>query len=354
MHRTAVACLSIAVLGSVSPAAAQNFTPAEEEAIKSALPIVAFDSLSAKCGASRGFSAAEAKRIAGWEAENAVPRKRTAAGALQKDARAGPLLARAAQMIVDQSAAAGMGPCESALALTGAPRAAQQDAQETSAAPVAAPKTGAGRSNSISGQIDSFGFDTRMAMGMGGFLTTDIYPVVLFRDGRALTDMAALGDPGGIAAHRQSNPGKWFSWRRAGGKIELNKKDGWKALSFPRTYTSLPAGFRLDGLYRRLSGTGNLAMGGSQSVSVVSDYRFWPDGRMVRGGAAGSTASSGDSSVVTSNTAPNARGRYRVTGLTLHIDYDDGSSEQRLIIADPKPPVKAIWLDGLGFVARGR
>lgn len=40
-------------------------------------------------------------------------------------------------------------------------------------------------------------------------------------------------------------------------------------------------------------------MGGTQTVTVVDEYRFSPDGRVLRSGAVGSTAQAGDTSVVT-------------------------------------------------------
>ena len=36
----------------------------------------------------------------------------------------------------------------------------------------------------------------------------------------------------------------------------------------------------------------------------------------------------------------------------LHISYADGSAEHRILIADPKDPKGAIWLDGQGYVQR--
>lgn len=70
----------------------------------------------------------------------------------------------------------------------------------------------------------------------------------------------------------------------------------------------------------------------------------------MRGKGAGGRAGA----VVTSSVAPNQRGRYRVEGLTLYITYDDGSSERRILITDPKNPKSAIWLNGVGYSRRQR
>ena len=53
--------------------------------------------------------------------------------------------------------------------------------------------------------------------------------------------------------------------------------------------------------------------------------------------------------MATSSVAPSQRGQYRIDGLTLFIDYDDGSAESRIIITDPGDQDGAIWLDGFGY-----
>ncbi|MEP6491666.1 MAG: hypothetical protein ABJF01_03245, partial [bacterium] len=203
-------------------------------------------------------------------------------------------------------------------------------------------------------QIESFGFDSRMKMGVGGFMTADIYPVVLFRNGDALTDVAGLSLPGGVDVHKRTHPGAWTRWRRDGGKLQVTGKNGWKTLAFQSTYPRLPDGFTLDGLFRSLSGAGTLAAGGSQEVVAWNTYRFWPDGRVVRGNGAGGRSEAGDVSVTTASMPPNQRGRYRVDGLMLRISYDDGSTEDRILITDPASAKSSIWLDGVGYARRSR
>lgn len=201
-------------------------------------------------------------------------------------------------------------------------------------------------------QVDSFGFDTRAKMGVGGFMTLDIYPIVLFATGEALIDVTGLSFPAGLEAHRRANPDDWTRWRRAGGSLQLAKERGWEKPAFQATYPRLPDGFRLDGFFRALSGAGTLAVGGTQEVVAWREYRFWSDGRVVRGGGAGGRAEAGNAAVATSSVAPDRRGRYRIEGLMLQISYDDGSVESRMLIADPNDPKTAIWLDGVGYVRR--
>jgi hypothetical protein len=350
-------------LAITAPACAQPRSgPAYETEMKAAMVLLSFDALAAKCDAKGGFAGDNAAKVTAWKSANAVDAMRNRALTLQADPASGKDLRTAVDFLTGRVEQSGLDPCTAAVKVTESSEAqfavlvpglaGKNTPPKARPMPVkGAAAPGPGPAAPLARQIDSFGFDTKAGMGMGGFITTEIYPVVLFRDGSALTDVTGLNDP---ATHRRANPEDWVKWRRSGGKIELLKSSGWKAMSFSRTYASLPPGFRLDGLFRRLSGVGNIAVGGSDSVSAVSEYRFWPDGAVVRGGSLGSTASPGESSVVTRSVSPDARGTYRIDGLTLVIRYDDGSSERRILVADPADPKTAIWLDGRGYVQRRR
>jgi hypothetical protein len=233
------------------------------------------------------------------------------------------------------------------LAQAPAPLVAQgaRDSSRTAAA------TSRGTS-AIARTITGFAFDNVLRMGVGGFLAQRVIPVVLFTNGDALTDVEGLADPQGLAAHRQREPDSWTRWRRAGDRIELwrtgKQGSAWKPLPFKTLYTALPADFRLDGHYRSLGGTGNVAMGGGTMIAGWRDYRFYPDGRVERGGGSGGTVEGGGGRTTISAPAAQRTGRYRVEGLELVLRYDDGSEERRIIVADPESPT-AIWLDGTGY-----
>jgi hypothetical protein len=209
---------------------------------------------------------------------------------------------------------------------------------------------------SIAAGIDSFGFDSRMQMGVGGYLYPSPVPVVLFRNGDALTDISGLGFRGGIQAHKLAHPKAWTHWRRSGGQLQLrDSKQAWRKLPYQATYAKLPAGFRLDGTYGSISGTGTAAVGGSDSVVAWREYAFARDGRVVRGGGAGAYAAiAGGGSTAVSSVAPDRRGRYRIDGITLQISYDSGATESRIIVTDPNDPKGAIWLDGTGYTRKSK
>ena len=58
-------------------------------------------------------------------------------------------------------------------------------------------------------------------------------------------------------------------------------------------------------------------------------------------------------SVFTRTVSPDRRGRYAIDGITLTIDYADGSRHSMIIVTDPSDPESVIWLDGRGFT-KGR
>jgi hypothetical protein len=191
-------------------------------------------------------------------------------------------------------------------------------------------------------------------MGYGGFVTIDVYPVVLFRDGSLLTDVTGLAYPAGIDAYRREHPEDWTHWRRAGGELQLQGRAGWKAITYPKVHTQWPDGLRLEGTYRRLGGSGTLGIGGTEAVAVWNEYTFTRDGRVVRGGGAGASSEFGNVSTVTGSRARARSGRYRADGLRLRIEYDDGSSEAPVLLLDPDNPKSALWLDGVGYSRRGK
>lgn len=390
---------------------AADDAPFDPVVVKSAMLLSTYDRLDAECRKSGSMSAGQATKVEKWRAEHAPDRVRARLAAMHMSASMRQQIEAAANTIVAQvrekkadpcfavtallqtpeakfrqsapallagTAAGSIGPSDSGADRAGAadgattPPAPRPEASATDAAPAATPKAAdaattsgqdpggqAQRIQALLAQIDSFAFATRPKMGVGGFIALDIYPVVLLRSGEALDDVEGLMFPGGLDAHKRAHPDDWTRWRRSGGKLEWQTKKGWEAMPFQKTYASLPDGFRLDGLYRYLSGTGTVAVGGTQSVTAFNQYQFFSDGRVIRGGGVGSTGSTapgasdtGGTSVATRSVAPNRRGQYRIDRLVLDIRYDDGSSEQRILITDPNDPKSVIWLDGVGYVRR--
>jgi len=370
LHRGALAA-TLLVAGALQ---AQPLPVTDPVFLRAALIVSLYDRLQADCRKNGGFDAAQSASTNRWQAAHGVQAIRArmpelaAHASLERQVKQGAEAA-SARVLGDKRE-----PCAAAVAVTRLPEAqfatlahqlaasamtpattAAGTATPDAAAPhaPAPPALGASASTALLSQIDSFGFDTRPKLGVGGFVTLDIYPVVLMKSGEALTDVKGLGMPGGLEAHRRAHPEHWTRWRREGGKLQLAKKKGWEPLPFQTTYARLPDDLKLDGLYRDLEGSGTIGVGGTQSVTAYDEYRFSPDGTVERTGGAGSGAQAGDSTVTTSVHREVRHGRYAVDGLTLEIRYQDGSSEKRILIADPRDPGKAIWLDGVGYVRRG-
>lgn len=212
-----------------------------------------------------------------------------------------------------------------------------------------APRMDAAALDALLGQIDGFAFNLRTGPG-GGMVSVNVYPVVLFRNGAALQDIAQLDSAHVDPSTRRG--AAWTRWRRADGKLEIEGKEGWEALAFQKALSTLPPDLRLDGRFRPLPGAGS-AEGGTASVSAWPVYRFFADGGVVREQAAGASAGAQDAPAATGVT-PERHGRYRIDGLTLRIVYEDGGEERRFLVTDPALPNSAIWIDGAGYARRKR
>jgi hypothetical protein len=344
----------------------------DEGFVRAATVVMTYDYLAGGCAERGGLSSDARKLVAEWEARNQVALVRQRLVELENDRVASGKIAQlrsgirtAMQSVYPQQSCPGAAALvklpasqiatENAAVLAAlAPAANTSGAKPAEAAPSPrATKSANSAASQLAPLIDSFAFDTRTTMGVGGFLTTTVYPVVLFRDGRALKDIKALASPGGIVAHQRTNAKSWTRWRRSNSRIQLqDSEDGWRSLAFSATYGALPNDFRLDGSFSSLSGVGTLGVGGTDSVVAWRSYAFSKNGLVVRGGGAGAYAAVSGGSTAVSSIAPSQRGRYRIDGLTLFITYDDGSSESRLIVTDPKDPTGAIWLDGTGYAQR--
>jgi hypothetical protein len=356
-------------------ATAQAMGEADMTLARTALGITTYDELATRCTQGKGFAPAERKQVDEWQSANSVPllREHVRSGALKPEMR--KHVNDAAATVIKQ-VTQNLSPCAAAVTLTRTPDAqfaknastliaslksgVSEIAQNTVSTPASEPRppsmaspSPSGNASDLAAQIEGFGFDMCTGFGYGGMVTFNACPVVLFRNGDALEEIKGLSYPQGLAAHKAAKAKDWTRWKRSGDKVLLQKKDGWKPLTYTAVYPTLPKDFRLDGLFRALGGSGNLAMGGGQAVAAWTDYRFSADGRVERGGGAGASSQGPGGSVVTSSKRVGKSGRYRIDGLTLIITYDDGSSERRILIADPKDNGKGtIWLDGNGYVRK--
>jgi hypothetical protein len=345
-----------------SSTAIQAQPPINESLVKAALMLRVFDQFSAQCQADRGFNSGETASIKQWQTTQNVSAVRAEITTIPTDIQT-EVEKGATDVVKSVQQQSPGNPCVLAVRITTVKDAqfaktlpqltiSKIPAPATPTSTPSPPSTPALVSNSITAAlvatIDSFGFITTTGFGVGGWVTQEVVPVVLFRNGEALKDVKGFNYPGGLAAHRQEKPQAWTKWRRSDGWVELASNNVWKKIPFGVTYPALPDNFQLSGSYRSLSGTGNAAIGGSSSVTAWRNYTFSTDGQVLRDAGAG--ASTGD--VVTAGVKPSQRGRYKINGLILRIRYDDASIEERIIITNPQDSKSAIWLDGMGYSKR--
>jgi hypothetical protein len=354
----------IALLTASWQVQATNF--ADPSFVRAAVVVATYDALSAACQRQGGLSPADASHAAEWERSNGADAVRARLNRLASD-----LVSRSKVAELRQAVDAKLQSMEperqcSALMNTVALPEAQlrqrfpkliaelsQPMRIGATAPAGGSATKAINPSQLAAQIDSFGFDSRTTMGVGGSFAATPYPIGLFRDGRALEDVRGLSYRGGLAAHQRAHPQAWSRWRRSGNEVQVQSDTGnWRSLAFRTTYAALPAGYRLEGVYRAMRGAGNVSTGGADAGSALRTYVFGRDGRIIRDAGAGAFASFGATATAAASVAPSQRGWYRIDRLTLHIDYDDGSAEARIILTDPRDPKGAVWLDGIGYARK--
>lgn len=312
------------------------------------------DRLQADCVVSGDMDEATQTAYSGWVEANHVERVRAQMARFATD----PAMRDAMDALNNQAGqaidAAGGQSCAALRSLVAMPAAsfAARTAQLPEVSPPvpapAAPAASAVDMRGLAAQIEGFAFDSRTGVGWGGAVTLVIYPVVLFKNGEALTEVEGLGFADGIAAHRRANPDEWTQWRRAGGEIQTLKDGAWASLPFNAVYAKVPEGFALSGRYQRTGGTGNVALGGTHSVTTWETYDFWSGGQVVKGGGAGAYAEGGDWATTAQGVSADRRGSYGIDGLTLVMTFEDGSTENAILVTDPQDP-KVIWLNGRDF-----
>ncbi len=366
--------LTASIMARVQPACAQEISATDQSRLSAAIVIATFDSLNERCNELGGYSAEQRAEVTQWESSQSVARLRSHLNGEGLSAALRDQVGTQASKLIQQIASRAT-PCVAAVSLTHL-----EDAQFAADLPqllggttniAATPPKGSptgqpnkasvptdpsapvnsGNAVKLAPEIEGFAFDSCTRMGYGGMILSVPCPVVLFKNGSALTDVEGLNHPNGLAAHRTSNPENWTQWRRQGDRVQLNKTKGWEFTQYTPVYSTLPTNFRLDGRYRSMNGVGTLAVGGGQAVAAWTNYLFHPDGTVQRDGGVGSSSTDTDVSVTAGSTQAGRRGRYKVDGLVLAIDYDNGARERRIIIADPKDQGRGtMWLDGEGYV----
>ncbi len=358
--------LSSLLAGSVL---AQSIDTSSDEFLNAATVVTTFDHFMESCDVT-ALSTSEVAELEAWQEANAVEQMRRFLAADDPD-KLGPVWEITGELAAEFERY-GVTGCLGATALIGVPEAdlravapnviaALMATQATESQPGGSTTTEAqtetassyqGEPLQLANQIDSFAFDAHYGFGIGGFMTIDVVPVVLFGSGDVLLKIEQLSMVDSIDEGRALDPEAWSRWRRQGDDIQVERSAGWENLPFTATYSALPPGFELSGRYLSLSGGGSIAFGGTTSVAAWSEYTFLPGGVVVRGGGAGGSGEFGGTSVVVASLPPSQRGHYEIHGIMLNMQFDDGAAFSYVLVTDPGDEDGAIWLDGVAYSPR--
>lgn len=183
--------------------------------------------------------------------------------------------------------------------------------------------------------VEGVYFRSTTGFGVGGMMTIDFEPLIFLRDGTYYESADTALEDVDLAAERLARPRRFGRWTRAGKGFVLTDQKGKSndyALgdgSFFRAFPAAP-GETVKRSYRRLSGGGNSAMGGSVTVAVENRYDFRPDGSYGRGGSVGAINAGADTGVGTAigrRRVPEG-GRYALDRHTLTLTGADGRSRR--------------------------
>jgi hypothetical protein len=197
----------------------------------------------------------------------------------------------------------------------------------------------------IAESVVHFAIDGRLKLSPLGSLIYEAYPIALFKDGKALTETAALIYPAGLDAHRAKYPDIWTQWRQSGADVEVLQKDGtWKKFSGLSVQPPATATTQLAGIYNATSLASSPIFG---SIISSTEYTFTNVGAVGRGSfVVGDTAS-----VTAISTTPDKRGTYTIKGYKLSISYENGTKSEHAIVTDPTRS-KYIFIDGVMYTLK--
>jgi hypothetical protein len=185
-------------------------------------------------------------------------------------------------------------------------------------------------------KVEGVYFRSYTSFGVGGMVTQEFEPVVLFNDGSYYEVEGPALEDVDLAASRRAKPRAWGRWAKAPGGYALTNDRGKTSTeklqggSFFKAFPAETSGGKLSATYSRVSGGGNSAMGGDITIGGRTDISFNPDGSFGRrsgGGAIGSGNQSGVGLGVSSRSG--SQGRYTIQRHTITIAGPDGRPQRQ-------------------------
>jgi hypothetical protein len=175
-------------------------------------------------------------------------------------------------------------------------------------------------------KVEGVYFKSYTTFGVGGMMISDFEPVVLFRDGTYYEVEGDALEDVDLAASRARKPSIWGRWRKQGDTFLLTDNKGstddyqLQQGSFFKAFPAESAGGKLSRAYKRISGGGNSAIGGTMAIAAQTNYRFAPDGRFSTGSDMGAVGAN----VAASSRRNGGVGRYRIERHSITLTGPDG------------------------------
>jgi hypothetical protein len=161
-------------------------------------------------------------------------------------------------------------------------------------------------------EIETVVLATRAGVGIGGAVTTELVPTLLFKDGSACRDIELVVSNQDAAAHKTAKPNTWTEWKLIDGKFALGSGTSFTTLYYQQPYPPLPSGFTLDGRFSRVTGGGTPL----DAAGAIGTYAMTPDQHFVRS----------FSSSTSTTKPPDRKGTYEIIDYRITLSYDDGTS----------------------------
>lgn len=177
-----------------------------------------------------------------------------------------------------------------------------------------------------------------------------VVPVMLFKNGEACTDMAMLTDYQSPEQHKRQHPNRWRQWRLQGDRVQLKGEGDWQDVQYQQQYAGFPEGYRFDHRYKRLN---SMSSGGGNFAMASRHIELNKDGTFVSGQAAfaNSENSTTGAQASVASLPDDQKGRYRVEGFLLRLEYDSGDVVHKSIVTDDQNDPEVIWINGYDHVS---
>lgn len=169
-------------------------------------------------------------------------------------------------------------------------------------------------------------------LGVGGFMTVEYRPYLVFADGRLYKNLATNPDKLDPAASRAAEPDEWGTFTKNGDAIAVTWSDGeteqWEKDEWFTTNPA-PAGTVLAGEFTSISGGGNVAFGGDVVTYSSANIAFQGDKFTMETSGGGSTED------VTAYADRERAGTYVLDGYTIELRFNSGVVEKKFFYFYP-------------------